>query len=62
MRHIWHPLGSKCEKRAPSGSQTVRHDTAGRPDRFPIGMNALVADQNYRLVLNLMHSLSGLLR
>ena len=32
------------------------------PDRFPVGINAPMADQNYRLVLNLMHWLSGVLR
>jgi hypothetical protein len=32
------------------------------PDRFPIGMNAPMAEQNHRLVLNLMHWLSGILQ
>ena len=31
------------------------------PDRMPIGMNGSQAEQNYRLVLNVMHWLSGLL-
>jgi hypothetical protein len=36
------------------------HKWAGQ-NRIPVGMNAPMADQNYRFVLNLMHWLSGLL-